>query len=157
MIYCSAVNSGMGIVSQVFDERGYLNLGNTSLFVIYLFSGINNILAPSYVKKFQFNHVFLMSAMGYIFFLCEGILVCSCSDSESHFYCSTPVIFAIIVVGSAICGIFSSILYVAQNEYISENTNESNKSLLFGVAWALLQSSYIVGNVFSMFLIEPLG
>ncbi|KAL4483900.1 hypothetical protein ABPG72_013906 [Tetrahymena utriculariae] len=157
LIYCSAVNSAMGIVSQVFDERDYLNLGNISLFVIYLASGINNLIAPTYVKKIQYKYIFVLSSLGYLFFLSEGILVCSCNDEYTYFYCRKPVIYSIIVLGSAICGFLSSILYICQNEYTSENTNEQNKSLYFGIAWALLQSSYIVGNVYSMFFIEPLG
>jgi len=88
MIYCSAVNSAMGIVSQIFDERGYLNLGNTSLFVIYLASGVNNLLVSTYVKTFSYRKTFLIASLGYLFFLAEGILVCSCSNENSYFYCN---------------------------------------------------------------------
>lgn len=65
--------------------------------------------------------------------------------------------FTLIVIGSAICGWLTSIFFISQNNYTSENTNEGNKSMLFGIAWALLQSSLIFGNLFSMLYIESLG
>lgn len=112
MIYCSAVNSGMGIVSQIFDQRDYINLGNTSLFVIYLFSGLNNLIVSSYVHKFSYRKLFLVSSLGYLFFLSEGVLVCSCENEFSYFYCRKWIVFIIIILGSALCGLLSSIVWV---------------------------------------------
>ncbi|EGR30712.1 major facilitator superfamily protein, putative [Ichthyophthirius multifiliis] len=157
MLYVSSANAGLGIISQIFDQKEYLNLGNTSLFIIYFISMINSILAPMYIKKLSWNYVFTLGSLGYIFFLCQGILVCSCKTKTQYFYCSTPIMYVIIVIGSTICGLLASILYLAQNQYLSENTQDNNKSLYFGIGWSLLQSSYIIGNIYSAFLIQPLG
>ncbi len=73
----------------------------------------NSLLSPTYVKKWNWNKVFTFCSLGYIFFLCEGILVCSCDTKTKYFYCSTSIMYIIIIIGSTICGFLASILYVA--------------------------------------------
>ena len=69
MSYLSAVNSVFGIISFIFEDNNYKYLGNTSELVIFFTSGINNILAPTYITKFSFRSLFLISSLGYIFFI----------------------------------------------------------------------------------------
>ena len=36
-------------------------------------------------------------------------------------------------------------------------SNIYNKGILYGSGWAIMQSSSIFGNIYSVFVIEPLG
>lgn len=144
MFYFSAVNSGLGIISQIFDQRKYKNLGNISVFTIFLFSALNNFLAPTYIQKYTFICLFFISSLGYIVFLSEGILVCSCEDEYTYGFCRKYLLYPLVVIGSAIAGFLASILFISQNQFISEITHQNNKALFFGISWAIIQFSYVV-------------
>lgn len=47
-LYLSCVNVGLNIISQVEDQNGYKSLGSVSIFLVYLFSSIGNIVCKKY-------------------------------------------------------------------------------------------------------------
>ena len=51
------------------------------------------------------------------------------------------------------CGLSASILWVAQGGYTSQVASGNRKNELFGLFWALMMSSQIIGNVLSTFVL----
>ena len=91
------------------------------------------------------------SAFGYVFFLGAGVMACACEHSENepkpnYFFCSEGVIVSINLLCAAILGFTACIIWVAQSGYITLLCDPTSKAKFFGIFWALLQSSQIIGR-----------
>lgn len=54
----------------------------------------------------------------------------------------------LLYTGSALLGVAAAVIWTAQGNYLSLNSNATTSGRNSGIFWALLQSSLIVGNVF---------
>lgn len=54
-------------------------------------------------------------------------------------------------------GILYGAMWVAYAEYVSENSNDQNRSLYFGISNSLCNGSTIIGSLVSIYLVKPLG
>ena len=60
-------------------------------------------------------------------------------------------------MGAIVCGICASTLWVAQGAYTSTVADKNSKAELFGVFWALMMSSQIIGNLIITFVLGKMS
>ena len=153
LIYASTLNSGLNMVSQIFDQIDLNSLGQINLLLIYIFAAIGNIFAPTLVRKGSYRSVLFISSFGYLTFLFCGALTCFCELRADHALCTKSSLYAFNIICSIICGFLASIFWIAENSYISSLATNATKGLYFGLAWALIQSSQLVGNLIAVLLL----
>lgn len=108
-IYQSSVNSCLNIMTQIFDQKGYDYLGNVSVFLIFFFCLVGNFSCVTYVKKYPYRWMVFLHAIGYLFFLAEGILVTYCKEEDDqHQLCSNTLTWILVVSGSSVTGFMAS-------------------------------------------------
>ncbi|CAD8099590.1 unnamed protein product [Paramecium primaurelia] len=152
-IYLSATSTGLNVMTQIFEQKGYDYLGNISIFTIFLFGMIGNFVCILYIRKLQYRHSFFIHSLGYLLFLISGLLVCHCADKEGGM-CNSFWIYLITIISSAISGFTSSGLFITQNDYVAQLSKQSKKAgLYYGIAWAVLQISQVIGSLYSAFII----
>ena len=66
------------------------------------------------------------------------VTTCGNGNIYNSFLCNEVFMYIVIIILSAISGALNSILFISQNNYVSENTNLENKSILFGMSWAII-------------------
>lgn len=151
MLMFTSFNSLQNIVSKLYEEYSYDNLGQTALMFIYGAFGITTVFSSFIVKKLGYKKAMFFSSIGYVVFEATTLLVVANADVAKEF-----VWFAIIL-GATVCGVSASVLWVAQGAYTSNVADENRKSQLFGLFWALMMSSQILGNLLITFVLGKMS
>ena len=107
------------------------------MFTVFAFSGFSSIVSPYFLNRYSYKVRFIVPTICYSLFSAQGFLVAGCHD-KSKIYCSDAFIYSLIIVVSAICGFLNIVFYISENEYVSEMSDDHNKGLFYGVAWAIL-------------------
>ena len=113
MIMFTSFNSLQNMVSKLYDEYGYKNLGQTAILFLYLTFAIATVFTSYIIKHVGYKKVMLLSAIGYAIFEGTGLLIVSEIDI------SDSLVWIIINLGAIICGFSASVLWVAQGAYTS--------------------------------------
>ncbi|KAM3142042.1 hypothetical protein pb186bvf_005915 [Paramecium bursaria] len=141
------------IIPEIAEQMDYNGLGQLIVLLQYVVSMIGNIISPWYLKKVAYRWSFFFLAF-------QGCMQCLCgiyiSYAKEIGLGKGLTYFGAIVIAS-INGICYGGLWVAQNLYISENANDSNRALFFGVSNSLSNSAGMIGSLVSYFFIGPLG
>lgn len=122
MLMFTSFNSLQNIVSKLYEEYSYDNLGQTALMFIYGAFGITTVFSSFIVKKLGYKKAMFFSSIGYVVFEATTLLVVANADVAKEF-----VWFAIIL-GATVCGVSASVLWVAQGAYTSNVADENRKS-----------------------------
>lgn len=107
------------MVGKVYSGLGYDDLGNTSLFALYLSFGTSSFFAAKLVSLASPKVIFILSGLGYNLFILVGYIAVHCPETidektELPLQCQEPVIYSYIIFASIICGIGSSTIWVAK-------------------------------------------
>lgn len=151
MIMFTSFNSLQNIVSKLYDEYGYQNLGQTALMFIYGAFGVGVFFSSFIVKKLGYKKAMFFSSLGYGVFEATGFLIVTNVDLPH------ALVWVIICLGACVCGVSASTLWVAQGAYTSNVADKDSKAELFGVFWALMMSSQIIGNLLITFVLGKLS
>lgn len=151
MIMFTSYNSLQNIVSKLYEEYDYKNLGQTALLLIYGAFGVNVIFSSFIVKKLGYKKSMFFASLGYGIFEATGLLIVTEIDIP-HW-----VVWIAVVLGAIICGVSASTIWVAQGAYTSQVADETRKSELFGLFWALMMSSQIIGNLLITFVLGKMS
>jgi MFS family permease len=151
MIIFTAFNSLQNIVSKLYDDYGYKNLGQTGVLCLYLSFAIATLFTSYIIKHFGYNRVMFCSSLGYGIFELTGLFI------SLEFDIPKVVGWIVVIFGSCCCGISASMIWVAQGAYVSQVAGEERKSELFGLFWSLMMSSQILGNLITTFVLGVVG
>eukprot|EP01016_Furgasonia_blochmanni_P003841 TRINITY_DN11504_c0_g1_i1.p1 TRINITY_DN11504_c0_g1~~TRINITY_DN11504_c0_g1_i1.p1 ORF type:complete len:550 (-),score=120.58 TRINITY_DN11504_c0_g1_i1:168-1817(-) len=152
LLHFTAFNSAHQIVTKIYEQLGYANLGRYCIITIYAFLAISNFIFPTIVKRIGLRNSFFFSSFGYLLTFLSGIQACSCFELEnpnSHFFCSHTMIYAANIISSAICGFCASVLWGAQARYMAEIINPIRAGRYVGTFSAIVNSSVFTGNLLS--------
>lgn len=122
MIMFTSFNSLQNIVSKLYEEYEYDNLGQTALMFIYGALGVTTIFSSFIVKKLGYKKAMFFSSIGYVVFQATTLLVVANVDLPKG------LVWFSIITGATICGISASVLWVAQGAYTSNVADENRKS-----------------------------
>ncbi|KAM3143005.1 hypothetical protein pb186bvf_004823 [Paramecium bursaria] len=147
-VFMSSISSGLNIITQTYEQNNYGSLGYVSVFIIFTFGLVGNIVCVTYVEQLKFSYSFFIHSLGYLLFLTCGIYICG-------FDGNAILVWIMTIIASAVSGFCSSGLFITQNSYISHESK--NPELAFGIGWAILQLSVVIGSIYSAFLVEQLG
>jgi MFS family permease len=122
MIMFTAFNSLQNIVSKLYEEYDYPNLGQTAVICIYLTFSLCTFFTSYVIKSFGYKKVMFFSSLGYAVFELTGLLIAS--DIEIPKY----VAWITVCFGAVICGACASVIWVAQGAYTSQVASTERKS-----------------------------
>lgn len=151
MIMFTSFNSLQNIVSKLYDEYNFKNMGQTAVMAIYAAFGVTTLFSSFIVKKLGYKKAMFCASLGYGVFQSTGLLIVTEIDIPH------PVIWVAVILGALICGVSASVLWVAQGAYTSQVADENRKSQLFGLFWALMMSSQILGNLLITFILGKMS
>lgn len=113
------------------------NLGFTSLSIIYVVFACSNFISPPVVEKLGARIGMLGGACFYTLFIASFL---------------KPMAWSILAA-SALLGIAAAVIWTAQGNFLTMNTTDMNRGKYSGIFWALLQSSSLIGNLLSYFVL----
>ncbi|XP_015788544.1 UNC93-like protein MFSD11 [Tetranychus urticae] len=124
-------------VNQEYAKQwnGHSWSGYTSLSIVYLVFSIANWIAPSIVAIFGPKTSMIMAAVIYCLYI------------GSFLY---PLWWT-LSAASAVLGLGAAVIWTAQGNLLTLNSNQSTIGRNSGVFWALFQGSLIFGNIFVSF------
>ena len=122
MIMFTSFNSLQNIVSKLYDEYNFNNMGQTAIMCIYGTFGVTSLFSSFIVKKLGYKKSMFLSALAYSIFEATGLVIVTGLGIPPGF------VWVIVSVGACICGMGASILWVAQGSYTSEVASEDRKS-----------------------------
>lgn len=149
LCFTAITNPNIGIISQFASQNNNDWIGPLSIALLFLGSGLGS-LYNSYVRRYRFSTVIFAGAVGWDIFIAFSVIFLYVGFQD--------YVVAIIAVGSLVCGFIVSLYYNGIFNYVNECGKEDGSvEMYFGVNLCFNQSSNIVGNTLSRFLIEPLG
>ena len=151
MIMLTAFNSLQNIVSKLYEDYHYHNLGQASIIAIYLALGICTFFTSYFIKKFGYKTVLTVSSLGYAMFDVTGLIIALDLGLPNW------LAWTMVLLGASICGTSASVIWVAQGAYTSQVASADRKSSLNGLFWGLTMSSQIFGNTLTTFVLGKIG
>jgi len=139
------------MVSKLYEEYGYNNLGQSGILFIYLTFAICTVFTSFIIKNIGYKKAMFLSSLGYAIFEATGLLI------VTDIQLPTAVVWVCVNLGASITGLSASIIWVAQGAYTSQVASADKKSELFGLFWALMMSSQIFGNCLSTFVLGKIN
>ena len=118
----TSFNSLQSIVSKLYEDYHYNNLGQTAILFLYFAFGIFTVFSSYIIKALGYKKCMFFSSLGYAIFEATGIVV------ASQLNIPTVLVWIIVIVGAVLCGISASILWVAQAGYTNAVASENRKS-----------------------------
>ncbi len=144
MVLFTSFYSVQNMVSQVFAQLDYGNLGNISLLTMYISYGMASFFSTYIMRLCSVRTSFLLSALAFNVFIAMGFFVESCPMYKDEFYCSNGFVYAYILFGSLVTGIASSVIWIASAVYIddmSEGFEKWRSGQFVGLFYAAYQIS----------------
>lgn len=151
MIMFTSFNSLQNIVSKLYEEYHYNNMGQTAILFLYAAFGISTFFTSFIVKTLGYKKTLFFSSLGYAIFEATGLIIVTGLKVPKE------LVWVIIITGAIICGVSASALWVAQGAYTSAVASENRKSELFGLFWGLMMSSQILGNLLTTFILGKMS
>ena len=151
MIMFTAYNSLQNIVSRLYGEYGYTNLGTASIILLYFILGSFTFFSPFIIRTFGFKKSMFISSLGYAIFEGAGMIIALTPSLPQ------PVGRILVMTGAVFCGASASVIWVAQGSYISKISDEESRTKLFGLFWGIMISSQIFGNILTTFVLGLVG
>ena len=149
LAFTAITNANIGIISQFASQNQNDWIGPLSIALLFLGSGAG-ALYNRYIGSYPFNRVIFAGALGWDVFIAFSVIFLYIGFED--------YVVGIIAVGSLVCGLTVSLYYNGIFNYVNEcGKRDSSVEKYFGINLCFNQSSNVVGNAFSWFLIEPLG
>jgi len=129
-VQTSVLNSIKRDGSYIFKNKGYVSLA-----IIYAVFSVANFIAPPIVSKVGPRIALLLGGLCYCIFI--GSLI-------------YPFVWS-LYVASVIVGLGAAVIWTAQGNFLTINSNKDTMGRNSGIFWALLQCSLLFGNMFIYF------
>ena len=142
-------NTDLSIISQLTHQHGNNWAGPLTTALLFIGSGLGS-LNNKYIGKWKYKYLLVCGNFGYITYIAMGLVFMKLSFTGGS--------LTLILVGSLIGGLISSIFYNSLYNYVNVLARIDQRELkYFGILQAITQSCNIYGNVLSALLIQPLG
>lgn len=122
MIMFTAFNSLQNIVSKIYNDYGYENLGQVSILLLYFTFGATTLVTPFLIRKLGYKKVLFISSLGYAVYQGVGLVIALAEGIPR------ALGWVIVLVGAILCGASASMIWVAQGSYVSEVAGEKRKT-----------------------------
>ncbi|XP_060064212.1 UNC93-like protein MFSD11 [Ylistrum balloti] len=121
------------------DSNGtFTGDGSISLGVIYAVFAAANWIAPPIVSVVGPKYTMFLGAILYFLFILSFL---------------KPMTWA-LYTGSVLVGLGAAILWTAQGNFLTINSDSNTVSRNSGIFWALLQCSLLIGNIYSYYVLK---
>jgi len=133
MLVFTGFNTMGGIQQLIFKSKAdFTGDGYWSLAIIYMVFTMANWIAPSVLAILGPRLTMIVGALTYAAFIAQLLILNA----------------ILLYVMSAVLGIGAAIIWTAQGNFLSQNTDDTNISMYSGIFWAMSISSGLIGNVF---------
>jgi hypothetical protein len=122
MLMFTAFNSLQNIVSKIYADYGYDDLGEISILLLYFVFGVCTFFTPYIIRTFGYKKVMFCSSLGYVVFEGAGLVIALWTDIPK------PLGWVFVLLGSVTCGASASMIWVAQGSYVSQVAGEVRKT-----------------------------
>ncbi len=149
LCFTAITNANIGIISQFAAQNHNDWIGPLSIALLFLGSGLG-ALYNKYIGRLSFKKIMFGGAVGWDIFIAFSVVFLYIGFED--------YVIGVIGVGSLVCGLVVSAYYNGVFNYVNEcGKRDGSVERYFGVNLCFNQSSNVVGNALSWFLIEPLG
>ena len=122
MMLFAAFGNFENIVSQIYEEYQFDNMGQTAIMFLYGIFCLTSLVSSYIVKKLNYQMSFFMSGLTYIIFEVASLVI------VTEIAVPRSLKWIIVIIGASICGVGSSVLWTTQGSYVSTIADPTNKS-----------------------------
>ncbi|XP_059141605.1 UNC93-like protein MFSD11 isoform X2 [Physella acuta] len=139
MLIFTAFQTCSMVEKTVLDSAGgFSGHAYTSLGILYAVFSISNWAAPSFVTAAGPRVSLFFGSLLYVLFVASFL---------------KPMVWA-LYLGSVLVGFGAAVLWTAQGNFLTINSNAETVARNSGIFWALLQCSLLIGNLYSYFVFQ---
>lgn len=157
MVLFSANSITQNMISHMYKQMGFTNLGRISVLITYASFGIGSIFASHFKRKIPAKVGLFKAVFAYLSFILVSTLTTYCHKSTPQLdglICNEFSIYTLNLIFSVVLGFGSSILWLCQSNYVNDCTNESNKGTYHGIFLSLMQFSMFIGSIIAAFVLR---
>ena len=119
-------------------EPGFSGNGFTSLAIVYAVFSVANWFAPPVVSKIGPRFTLILGGVCYACFIAQLMKPNN----------------ALLYSASALIGIGAAMIWVAQGNFLTLNSDAATMERNSGIFWAMLQCSMVIGNMYYYFEVQ---
>ncbi len=153
-ILFSAYNGAQSLMSQIYEQLGYKQLGRQSLVALYFTFLVNNLFAANIIQNWSYKKGLFIGSFGYIGSLLTGLFTTWCAGDQTGICTNEPFIYFINFFGSGLNGFCAPILWLSHAKYITTCSNQYNRGKFFGYFWGMMNFNMIMGNIIALYVIH---
>jgi hypothetical protein len=79
MLVFTGFSGCSNIISKIYEDVGFKNLGQIALFTLYICYGFTSLVSAGVVARLPYKLTFSLSALGYGMFVYIGFLIVHCT------------------------------------------------------------------------------
>eukprot|EP01017_Pseudomicrothorax_dubius_P039763 TRINITY_DN613_c0_g1_i8.p1 TRINITY_DN613_c0_g1~~TRINITY_DN613_c0_g1_i8.p1 ORF type:complete len:245 (+),score=31.79 TRINITY_DN613_c0_g1_i8:237-971(+) len=142
------------IMFTAFNSIQNDNLGRICLFTFNTAFCIGSFATARIVKRLGLSPSIFFATLPYLLASVSGIFMSACMNSKPvPAYCeSPPIVITFHIVAYFVVGLGSAILWNAQSGYITVIAPKDREGSYFGIFFAIIQNSFILGSILPSFV-----
>jgi hypothetical protein len=151
----SAFNIAQNLVTEIFGQEGFSDLGQYCLFTIYFCFGLSSFVVAHVKSKLSHKAGMILGGLGYFLFLVAGLVGCYCNYvGEITGMCSSAGIYLFNIGSAAVLGFCAGILWLSEASYVTGCGSIEKLGYLNGLFWSICQCSQILGSLIAAFVLK---
>jgi len=156
-ILLTAFTSASNLVSEIYEQFQYDNLGKITLLTLYSVFFFAVFIVPGIIKSWSYKNGIFIGSLGYIFTMLAGALTTACASNSEQQWCTENYIYAINIGCAAINGLSAPVLWLSASRYVTGCTNVNNKGKLMGIFTSSVAAASVLGSVMAAFMTKMFG
>jgi len=154
MTMSTAVTSAQNLLSQLYAQLGFLNLGIVCLFIIFIMRAFFSIICPHVMSRYSVRVGVLIGTITQIIRISGGSFMALCHRFQSEEgLCHPSSVIFVNIVCAVIGGIGAAFMWYSQSAYVNECADDQNKGLFNGIFWSINQTAQLWGSALAAFIL----
>jgi len=148
MMLFTAYFAGQNLMTQIYKQLGYDNLGPLCFSTIFGVFALTSIFSSHYYKKISAKTGIVYGSSVYVLFIFAGTVATYCDKYKpSTSICSASSIYALNIITAGFLGVGAAFLWLCQSTYVNACALEETRGMFNGVFFSIFQISQILSGV----------
>ena len=156
-ILLTAFTSASNLVSEIYEQFHYNNLGKVTLLVLYSVFFFSVFIVPGIIRSWSYKNGVFVGSLGYIFTMLAGALTTACASNSDHLWCTEKYIYIVNIVCAGVNGLSAPVLWLSASRYVTGCTNVTNKGKYMGIFTSFVAAASVLGSIMAAFVTKLFG
>jgi len=146
------------LLSQIYEQLGYDNLGTTTLLLQSFFYVVGTLTIPGIIKNWEYKRGINIGVLGNILVLVAGTMTTACGVNKNLAWCQDSLyVYGSNLIFALVYGFTGPMIWFSGIRYVSGCASKDQQGQAMGIFIALFSGSLVLGGIVSKVTITRFG